>query len=208
MKSISSFGSNNQNPSNDREGLTQSNNYQAGYLAKDNKCDEVTFTGNKKDGVKAKGFKGLLIALAATLDLSGCTPAINNKDVKATNVPQTAIAETVENVSYADLQFTDDSVALLDLNSNVPVVSIVATKKVHDEEVEVKRYPNALAIKDDMFNDGKEYNSTTHVVKTASNEQDECSTLLEAINKQYADPFIHNGGDPGDFTVADLDQIV
>ena len=207
MKSISSFGSNNQNPINDREGLTQSNNYQAGYLAKDNKCDEVTFTGNKKDGVKAKGFKGLLIALAATLGLSGCTPAINNKDVKATNEPQTAITETVENVSDADLQFTDDSVALLDLNSNVPVVSIVATKKVHDEEVEVKRYPNALAIKDDMFHDGKEYNSTTHVVKTASNEQDECSTLLEAINKQYADPFIHNGGDPGDFTGADLDQI-
>ena len=207
MKSISSFGSNNQNPINDREGLTQSNNYQAGYLAKDNKCDEVTFTGNKKDGVKAKGFKGLLIALAATLGLSGCTPAINNKDVKATNEPQTAITETVENVSDADLQFTDDSVALLDLNSNVPVVSIVATKKIHDEEVEVKRYPNALAIKDDMFHDGKEYNSTTHVVKTASNEQDECSTLLEAINKQYADPFIHNGGDPGDFTGADLDQI-
>ena len=208
MKSISSFGSNNQNPINDREGLNNNNNnYQASYLAKDNARDEVSFSGNKKEGIKAKGFKGLLIALAATMGLSGCTPAINNKDVNASSMPETAITETADDINEPQLQTNEGQVTLLDLDSNVPVVSIVSTKKVDNEEVEVKRFPNALAIKDDMFHEGKEYNSTTHVVKTASNEQDECATLLEAINKQYADPFIHNGGDPGDFTGADLDQI-
>ena len=208
MKSISSFGSNNQNPINDREGLNNNNNnYQASYLAKDNARDEVSFSGNKKEGIKAKGFKGLLIALAATMGLSGCTPAINNKDVNASSMPETAITETADDINEPQLQTNEGQVTLLDLDSNVPVVSIVSTKKVDNEEVEVKRFPNALAIKDDKFHEGKEYNSTTHVVKTASNEQDECATLLEAINKQYADPFIHNGGDPGDFTGADLDQI-
>ena len=208
MKSISSFGNNNQNPINDREGLNNNNNnYQASYLAKDNARDEVSFSGNKKEGIKAKGFKGLLIALAATMGLSGCTPAINNKDVNASSMPETAITETADDINEPQLQTNEGQVTLLDLDSNVPVVSIVSTKKVDNEEVEVKRFPNALAIKDDKFHEGKEYNSTTHVVKTASNEQDECATLLEAINKQYADPFIHNGGDPGDFTGADLDQI-
>ena len=208
MKSISSFGNNNQNPINDREGLNNNNNnYQASYLAKDNARDEVSFSGNKKEGIKAKGFKGLLIALAAAMGLSGCTPAINNKDVNASSMPETAITETADDINESQLQTNEGQVTLLDLDSNVPVVSIVSTKKVDNEEVEVKRFPNALAIKDDMFHEGKEYNSTTNVVKTASNEQDECATLLEAINKQYADPFIHNGGDPGDFTGADLDQI-
>ena len=152
MKSISSFGSNNQNPINDREGLNNNNNnYQANYLAKDNARDEVSFSGNKKEGIKAKGFKGLLIALAATMGLSGWTPAINNKDVNASSMPETAITETADDINEPQLQTNEGQVTLLDLDSNVPVVSIVSTKKVDNEEVEVKRFPNALAIKDDMF---------------------------------------------------------
>ena len=58
MKFISSLGINNQNPIYDKEGpQEQQNNYQPSYLngAKTNEDDLVTFTGNKKESVKAKG---------------------------------------------------------------------------------------------------------------------------------------------------------
>ena len=210
MKFISSLGINNQNPIYDKEGpQEQQNNYQPSYLngAKTNEDDLVTFTGNKKESVKAKGIKGLLIALAATMGLSsGCAP-VNTNNMNASSVPASSITQNVDETHGKSQPGDTKKVELLDLESNIPVVSVVSTVMNDGENVEVKKFPNILAMMDDKFPNEEQVNSTTHVVRTSSNEADECTTLLEAINKQYTEPFVNNGGDPGEITGAVLDQI-
>ena len=210
MKFISSLGINNQNPIYDKEGpQEQQNNYQPSYLngAKTNEDDLVTFTGNKKESVKAKGIKGLLIALAATMGLSsGCAP-VNTNNMDASSVPASSITQNVDETHGKSQPGDTKKVELLDLESNIPVVSVVSTVMNDGENVEVKKFPNILAMTDDKFPNEEQVNSTTHVVRTSSNEADECTTLLEAINKQYTEPFVNNGGDPGEITGAVLDQI-
>ena len=210
MKFISSLGINNQNPIYDKEGpKEQQNNYQPSYLngAKTNEDDLVTFTGNKKESVKAKGIKGLLIALAATMGLSsGCAP-VNTNNMNASSVPASSITQNVDETHGKSQPGDTKKVELLDLESNIPVVSVVSTVMNDGENVEVKKFPNILAMTDDKFPNEEQVNSTTHVVRTSSNEADECTTLLEAINKQYTEPFVNNGGDPGEITGAVLDQI-
>ena len=210
MKFISSLGINNQNPIYDKEGpQEQQNNYQPSYLngAKTNEDDLVTFTGNKKESVKAKGIKGLLIALAATMGLSsGCAP-VNTNNMNASSVPASSITQNVDETHGKSQPGDTKKVELLDLESNIPVVSVVSTVMNDGENVEVKKFPNILAMTDDKFPNEEQVNSTTHVVRTSSNEADECTTLLEAINKQYTEPFVNNGGDPGEITGAVLDQI-
>ena len=210
MKFISSLGINNQNPIYDKEGPQEhQNNYQPSYLngAKTNEDDLVTFTGNKKESVKAKGIKGLLIALAATMGLSsGCAP-VNTNNMNASSVPASSITQNVDETHGKSQPGDTKKVELLDLESNIPVVSVVSTVMNDGENVEVKKFPNILAMTDDKFPNEEQVNSTTHVVRTSSNEADECTTLLEAINKQYTEPFVNNGGDPGEITGAVLDQI-
>ena len=210
MKFISSLGINNQNPIYDKEGpQEQQNNYQPSYLngAKTNEDDLVTFTGNKKESVKAKGIKGLLIALAATMGLSsGCAP-VNTNNMDTSSVPASSITQNVDETHGKSQPGDTKKVELLDLESNIPVVSVVSTVMNDGENVEVKKFPNILAMMDDKFPNEEQVNSTTHVVRTSSNEADECTTLLEAINKQYTEPFVNNGGDPGEITGAVLDQI-
>ena len=210
MKFISSLGINNQNPIYDKEGpQEQQNNYQPSYLngAKTNEDDLVTFTGNKKESVKAKGIKGLLIALAATMGLSsGCAP-VNTNNMNASSVPASSVVQNVDETHGKSQPGDTKKVELLDLESNIPVVSVVSTVMNDGENVEVKKFPNILAMMDDKFPNEEQVNSTTHVVRTSSNEADECTTLLEAINKQYTEPFVNNGGDPGEITGAVLDQI-
>ena len=210
MKFISSLGINNQNPIYDKEGpQEQQNNYQPSYLngAKTNEDDLVTFTGNKKESVKAKGIKGLLIALAATMGLSsGCAP-VNTNNMDASSVPASSVVQNVDETHGKSQPGDTKKVELLDLESNIPVVSVVSTVMNDGENVEVKKFPNILAMMDDKFPNEEQVNSTTHVVRTSSNEADECTTLLEAINKQYTEPFVNNGGDPGEITGAVLDQI-
>ena len=210
MKFISSLGINNQNPIYDKEGpQEQQNNYQPSYLngAKTNEDDLVTFTGNKKESVKAKGIKGLLIALAATMGLSsGCAP-VNTNNMDASSVPASSVVQNVDETHGKSQPADTKKVELLDLESNIPVVSVVSTVMNDGENVEVKKFPNILAMMDDKFPNEEQVNSTTHVVRTSSNEADECTTLLEAINKQYTEPFVNNGGDPGEITGAVLDQI-
>ena len=210
MKFISSLGINNQNPIYDKEGPQEhQNNYQPSYLngAKTNEDDLVTFTGNKKESVKAKGIKGLLIALAATMGLSsGCAP-VNTNNMNASSVPASSVVQNVDETHGKSQPGDTKKVELLDLESNIPVVSVVSTVMNDGENVEVKKFPNILAMTDDKFPNEEQVNSTTHVVRTSSNEADECTTLLEAINKQYTEPFVNNGGDPGEITGAVLDQI-
>ena len=210
MKFISSLGINNQNPIYDKEGpQEQQNNYQPSYLngAKTNEDDLVTFTGNKKESVKAKGIKGLLIALAATMGLSsGCAP-VNTNNMDTSSVPASSVVQNVDETHGKSQPGDTKKVELLDLESNIPVVSVVSTVMNDGENVEVKKFPNILAMMDDKFPNEEQVNSTTHVVRTSSNEADECTTLLEAINKQYTEPFVNNGGDPGEITGAVLDQI-
>ena len=206
MKSISSFGNNNQNSINDMENHSESNGYKAGYLSsKDNKCDEVSFTGIGKK-VKEKGLRGLILGLAAALGLSGCVATSSIKGTTSASGESTAVTETAD-AEETTVLTDSETVSLLDLDDTIPVVSIISTVEDEDEEVEVKQFYNVLAITDDAFPETEQVNSTTTVVRTSSNEADECTTLLEAINKQYTEPFINNGGDPGEVTDAALDQI-
>lgn len=201
MKSVSSFG-NNQNPINDRESLAGNGGYQPSYLAKAGKNDEVSFSGKRAEAAKAKGFKGMLIGLAALLGLTGCSGPVQN--ISSPTSANSVIAETQP---QENLEETKDNASIVPFESSVPVVTIISTEQSDDVGVEDKEYPSILAIMDDHHPEGGEANSTVKVINGPTNEVDECQTLLESINKVYTEPFINNGGDPGEVEGAVLDQI-
>ncbi|MDO5436660.1 MAG: hypothetical protein Q4F80_00480, partial [bacterium] len=191
MKSISSFG-NNQDPFSDKENGSKNpkSGYTPSYLAKQEKADEIAFTGNK---TKPKGIfkRALLGAMAALTALtgSGCANTVA-KAPETNNVSQVDYVEgldgigTDEALDLLGLDSASNKVQLLDINNTVPVATIFSTVKDEDEENSVIKMPNILCMTNDEAPEGYQHDSITKVVPNPTNEANETNTLFEAINKQ------------------------